>query len=253
MPFSIAGPASPALPSLDGINRATDRISSGLRIDYQQNAAEAAITGRFDAAAGENTVSIRNAINQTSALQKADQTLGQGTETIERIQALTVQAGNGALNSADRLAIDEESKGLLDQFAEDLARANFNGNSLFTNNGSGSAGLRNEGIDIEALSARLDILRQSKDSINGDQLEELQAEVSLLRANIGAELNGIESRVEQLATTGLSIESSRSRLSDADLATEMVNLIQEQIQFEASVKVFDHQRLAEESILNLLS
>ena len=29
MPFSIAGPSGAALPSLDGINKATDSISSG--------------------------------------------------------------------------------------------------------------------------------------------------------------------------------------------------------------------------------
>jgi len=66
--FLIAGPASPALPSLDGINRATDRISSGLRIDYQQNAAEAAITGRFDTAVGETTIEFRNALNQAAVI-----------------------------------------------------------------------------------------------------------------------------------------------------------------------------------------
>lgn len=243
MPFSIAGPASPALPSLDGINRATDRISSGLRIDYQQNAAEAAITGRFDTAAGENTISIRNAINQTSALQKADQTLGQGTAIVERIQALAVQSKNGTLNSDDQALITEESKGLLDQFADDIAHANFNGNQLFGG----------DGIDIEALAIKLDSLRQNMSAITSDQLEELQTEISGLRADIGAEQNTIVSQVDQLSSGSLSIESSRSRLSDTDLATEMANLIQAQIQFEASVKVFDHQRLAEESILSLLS
>jgi flagellin len=242
MPFSIAGPASTALPSLDGINRATDRISSGLRIDYQQNSAEAAITGRFDSAAGENTISIRNAINQISALQKADQTLGQGTELVERIAALSVQADNGALGKSEQSTLYNEMQGLLDQFAEDLAGAEFNGNPLF-----GS-----DGLDVEALEQKLDELR-SGDEINSDQANELQSEISRLQASIGADQNAIASQVDSLESKGLAIASSQSDLSDADLAIEIVNLIQEQINFEASVKVFNHQRMAEESILNLLS
>ena len=148
MPFSISGPASPALPSMEGINRAADRISSGLRVDYQQSAAEAAITGRFDTAAGENTISIRNAINQISALQKADQTLGQGTELVERIQALSVQAGNGALSEADQSAIKNETQGLLEQFADNLNQAEFNGNPLFGT----------DGLETEALEQKLNEL-----------------------------------------------------------------------------------------------
>jgi flagellin len=249
MPFSIAGPASPALPSLDGINRATDRISSGLRIDYQQNAAEAAITGRFDAAVGESTIEIRNALNQVSALQKADQTLGQNQELVERIQALTVQSGNGALSTDDKTLIGEEIQGLLDQFADELADANFNGNQLFDG----------DGIDTEALQLKLDSLRQNAGNepwqeLQGLQgLQELQSEVSKLRASIGSDINTIDSRIEHLSSSSIALESSRSQLSDTDLAIEVANLIQEQINFDASVKVFNHERLAEESILNLLS
>lgn len=243
MPFAIAGPSSPALPSMEGINRATDRISSGLRIDYQQNAAEAAITGRFDTATGENTISIRNAINQISALQKADQTLGQGTELVERIQALSVHAGNGATGASDKAAIQNETRGLLEQFADNLANAEFNGNKLF-----GA-----DGLEIEALEQKLRDLRQSEPGVSSGQADELQTELSRLQASIGAEQNTITTRVNTLESEGVTIAAGQSDLSDADLAAEMVTLVQEQIKFEASVKVFDHQRMAEESILNLLS
>ncbi|MFT7245864.1 MAG: flagellin-like hook-associated protein FlgL, partial [Candidatus Azotimanducaceae bacterium] len=84
-------------------------------------------------------------------------------------------------------------------------------------------------------------------------LQELQSEVSKLRASIGSDINTIDSRIEHLSSSSIALESSRSQLSDTDLAIEVANLIQEQINFDASVKVFNHQRLAEESILNLLS
>lgn len=252
MPFSIAGPASPALPSLDGNNRATDRISSGLRVDYQQNAAEAAITGRIDTVVGESTIAIRNALNQISALQKADQTLGKNQELIERIQALSVQSGNGALGADAKTLIGEEIQGLLDQFADELADANFNGNPLFDGGG----------IDTEALQLKLDSLRQSGGNAHSGPLrelqdlkglQELQSEVSELRATIGSDINAIDRRIEQLSSNSLTLETRQAQLSDTDLATEMAKLIQEQINFEASVKVFNQQRLAEASILNLLS
>ena len=76
MPFSIAGPSGPALPSLDGINKATDSISSGQQVNDKNNAMETAIVGRLDSAIGESTVSIRNAISQISSLQRPITALG---------------------------------------------------------------------------------------------------------------------------------------------------------------------------------
>ncbi len=241
MPFSIAGPASPAIPSLDGINRAVDRLSSGVRTDYQNQAAEAAISGRLDTLNGESTVNIKDAINQISALQQADQTLQQGKELTQRIQELSVQSGNGALSQTDRDVINSEVSGLVNDLDDLLENAQFNGQSLFGDNT----------VDTQPVSNQIKTL-QSNDELDLSAVDQLQADLSQLQASAGAKLSGLSQQIEQELDARLSREFQQSQIADSDIASDVVNLIKERLTFEASVKAFQHQRMAESSIINLL-
>ena len=243
MPFSIAGPSFPAIPSMEGINRAADRISNGQRVDYQNNAAEAAIAGRFDTSIGEATISIRNATNQISSLQKADQSLGYASDLIAQVQGLSVQAGNGALSDQDLGIIKNQSQALVEEAFTTLEQASFNGNPLFGNTG----------IDIERLQAKLQILRDAGNPLDQETLSDAQDEISTARASVGGEQNAIVSRIENLEDELIAAKSSRSNFADTDFAEEFVNLLKEEILFKANVAVFNHRRLAEESIINLLT
>ena len=44
-----------------------------------------------------------------------------------------------------------------------------------------------------------------------------------------------------------------SSIQDTDFAEEIANLIKEELQFKASVAVFNRQRVAEEAVLGLLT
>lgn len=241
MPFSIAGPASPALPSLDGINRATERISSGLRTEFQEQAAEAAISGRLDSQIGESTIDIRNAVNQISALQKADQTLGQGKELTQRIQELAIQSSSKLLPKADQLAIDQEMSGLVQDLDDLFQQAKFNDGALF---GSHT-------VDVSQVASKISEI----DSENVDQnnLAKIQDQIVRLQADAGAQLNDLDRSISEQFETELNLYEQRSQLTDTDLATDVAELIKEQLLFEASVKAFDHQKMAESSILQLLN
>ena len=243
MPFSIAGPSYASLPSLDGINKASDSISSGQRNDYLKNSAEAAISGRLDTAIGEETISIRNATNQISALQKADQSLGQASELIERVQALSVQSGNGALSTSDQEVIANQSQTNLNEAVDLLTDASFNGNSLFDT----------AGIDIESLQAKLTELRDTGAPLDQDALNDIQDSINVVRAEVGAEQNATISEVEALQEDIIINSNTRSELTDTDFAEEFTNLLKEELLFKANVEVFNHRQLAEQSIVNLLT
>ena len=51
----------------------------------------------------------------------------------------------------------------------------------------------------------------------------------------------------------LQLDSQLSRVEDADYASDVADLIKEQLLFEASVKAFDHQKMAEATIIELLN
>ena len=243
MPFSIAGPSGAALPSLDGINKATDSISSGQQVNFKDNSAEAAIAGRLDSATGESTVSLRNAISQISSLQKADQSLGQASELVEKIQALAVQSNNGALSPTDQNMVNRESLDLVDEASAVLKNAEFNGNTLFSESG----------INIENLKSKLDAIRSSGTPIDQASLNEVQEEINIERADVGAQQNTISSRINQISSEKDLQSNRQSEISDADFASQFADLIRQEIQFEANVKVFNHRISAEESLVSLLS
>jgi flagellin len=233
MPFSIAGPSSPAIPSLDGINRVAQRISSGISVDFRSNAAEAAIAGRIDSSLGETTVSIKNITDQVSSLQKADDTLGYVSDLVERAQAFEVQANNGALNDSDRDIIQRSQTDLLQEAQDVLQSATFNGQPLFTDQASTSLQDRLTQPDAD--------------------LTEISDDVNSQRADLGAQQNGLASQTDQLLDRQV-IDSGRlSSIQDTDFAEEIANLIKEELQFKASVAVFDRQRVAEEAVLGLLT
>jgi len=228
---------------MDGINRAADRISSGQRIDFQNNAAEAAISGRFDSLIGEATVSIRNATNQISSLHKADQSLEYTGKLIEQVQSYAVQTGNGALSGSDLNEIEKQGSTLIDEALTSLDNASFNRKRLFGENG----------IDIEQLREKILAMKNSDNAMDMDALKEIHNEISIARATIGAEENVTRSKVESIENELIAAKKSRSNIADADFAEEFANLLKEELIFQANVKVFNHRRLAQESIINMLT
>ncbi|MFT4632387.1 MAG: flagellin [Candidatus Pseudothioglobus sp.] len=233
MPFSIAGPSSPAIPSLDGINRVAQRISSGISVDFRSNAAESAIAGRIDSSLGETTVSIKNITDQVSSLQKADDTLGYVSNLLERAQALEVKANSGALSDTDRDIIQRSQTNLLQEAQSTLENARFNEQPLFTD---------------QAGSAVQDKLAQSNPNFS-----EIRDDLTSQRADIGAKQNGLASQANQLLDQQIIASGQLSQIQDTDFAEEIANLIKEELQFKASVMVFDRQRVAEEAVLGLLT
>lgn len=257
MPFSIAGPSSPALPTMKGINQAAQRISSGVSVDYRSNAAESAISGRLDSSVGETTISVKNITDQLSSLQKADDTLGYISDLVERAQSFEVQANNGALNSSDRDIIKRSQTDLLQEAQSALTSASFNDQPLFqTDAGKAlidklaqAAASSAPGSTVEASPTGSDTGTSSA----GDALQAVSGDISSLRATLGAQQGGLENQANQLLDQQLTDSGRRSAISDTDYAVEVANLLKEELQFKASVTVFNQQRLAEEAVLGLLT
>lgn len=233
MSISIASPSSPQLPSQDGLNRAAQRISSGVNVDFTNNAAEAAIAGRLDTSIGESTVGYKNVVDQISSLQKADSTLGFATSLLEQAGVIEVQLGNGSISDSDRTLLKANQADLLGQADAVIEDSSFNGNKHFTE--ESHAGLH-----------------QALDDFNST-LDHISERIIEARASVGAEISGLESEAAALLDQQLIDSQALGRIEDTDNAEATAKLIQEELQFKANTAVFNHQRLAEESVLELLS
>jgi len=113
------------------------RLSTGLRINNaKDDAAGLAIANRMTSDIRGFGVAIRNANDGLSMAQTADGALGLVTDMLQRMRELAVQAGNGSLNTDNRIASQLEIDQLKQQIDNIATQTNFNSINLL----DGSAG-----------------------------------------------------------------------------------------------------------------
>jgi len=127
--------------SMNNVDRALQtsmqRLSTGLRINNaKDDAAGLAIANRMTSDIRGFGVAIRNANDGLSMAQTADGALGLVTDMLQRMRELAVQAGNGSLNTDNRIASQLEVDQLKQQIDNIATQTNFNSINLL----DGSAG-----------------------------------------------------------------------------------------------------------------
>jgi len=130
--------AQGSLNNVDKANQlAMQRLSTGLRINSaKDDAAGLAISNRMTSDVRGFAVAIRNANDGLSMAQTADGALGLVTDMLQRMRELAVQAGNGSLNTDNRVASQLEVDQLKQQIDNIATQTNFNNINLL----DGSAG-----------------------------------------------------------------------------------------------------------------
>ena len=93
----------------DGFAKATERLSSGKRLNAAgDDAAGAAIVNRMSSQIAGMNVAIRNAGDAISMAQVAEGALHEVSEVLQRMRELAVQAANGSYSGADRVSLNQE-------------------------------------------------------------------------------------------------------------------------------------------------
>jgi len=114
-----------------------ERLSTGLRINSaKDDAAGLAITNRMTSQIRGYAVAIRNSNDGISMTQTAEGALGQVNDMLQRMRELAVQAGNGAMSSADRQSLQLEVDQMKAEINNVAAKTNHNNIKLL----DGSAG-----------------------------------------------------------------------------------------------------------------
>ena len=93
----------------DGFAKATERLSSGKRLNSAgDDAAGAAIVNRMSSQIAGMNVAKRNAGDAISMSQVAEGALHEVSEILQRMRELAVQAANGSYSGADRVSLNQE-------------------------------------------------------------------------------------------------------------------------------------------------
>jgi flagellin len=251
------------------LTKATERLSSGLRINHAaDDAAGLSISQKLEAQVRGTAQAQRNAQDGISLLQTADGALDEVHTILQRMRQLAVQGANDTMTCDDRQAIVTELTQLTSELDAISSQTTFNTQFLLDGSFFGSLQVGADcgqvlAIDLSTAnvsSASLGMGTALPNSVSTNptwtgmiaSLDTAINSVSTVRANVGAYQNRLESITRRLGIANENMSASQSRIKDADMATESVAFNKALILQQAGIAVLAQANSMPNSVLRLL-
>ncbi len=255
----------------------TRKLSSGLRVGTAaDDAAGLAIRELMRSDVSTLHQGVRNANDAISLIQTADGALQTVDEKLIRMKELAEQAATGTYDSVQRAIIDSEYQQMASEITRISMATDFNNIKLLDGNLSSDkhdgSGLNSTGklkvhfgtgndsaedyyyIQIgcttaSALGLGNNAGQASKDqggfSISTQEMAQKSLEAvnraivskDNIRAHLGALQNRLEATISNITIQAENVQAAESRISDADVATEMTQFVRNQVLSNSAVSM----------------
>ena len=253
------------------------RLSTGLRVNSaKDDAAGLAIAERMNTQVRGMNVAIRNANDAISLSQTAEGALSKINDMGQRMRELAVQSANATNNDTDRASLDAEFQALSAEIKRNLEGTSFNGTKLFAalatmtfqvgaNNAAtdqiavvttnlttetSMTGILGGGAGGGAAAADIKDVGKSREAL--DKLDKMLATVNAKRAEFGATQNRFEAVIQTLQVSAENQTAARSRIMDADFASETAALTRAQVLQQAGTSMLSQANSLPNNVLSLL-
>ncbi|MFQ2103634.1 flagellin [Aeromonas rivipollensis] len=265
------------------------RLASGLRINSaKDDAAGLQISNRLTSQINGLDQGNRNANDGISLAQTAEGAMDEMTSMLQRMRTLAQQSANGSNSDSDRDALQKE----MDQLGSEINRISkdttFAGTKLLDGTYSGSFQVgadanqtisfnlnQTDGFSISGIAAAataagtaalvVNTVFTSGSTAGGISIstqakaqDVLLATDSMLkvvdgkRAELGAVQNRLDSTIRNQANISENVNAARSRIRDADFATETANMTKQNILQQAASSILAQANQRPQSALQLL-
>jgi flagellin len=255
------------------------RLSSGLRVNSaKDDAAGLAIAERMNAQLRGMNVAMRNANDAISLSQTAEGALGNVANMLQRMRELAVQAANGTNTAADRTSLNNEYLQLAREATRTLGGTQFNGQNIlsttvastFQVGANTSSALDQISVAAFAWTSVGAITTAIGSAVGTDPttaiagtagtfavaaitaLDAAIDSVNSQRAVFGAAQNRFENVIANLAVSSENQAAARSRIMDADYASETANLSRASILQQAGNAMVAQANQLPQQVLALL-
>ncbi len=253
------------------ISRTMSHLSTGLRIvTGSDDPAGIGLMATFKAQLGGIRMAIQNAEDGLSLMSTADSALADNMDILLRMRDIAVRASSDAtLTTSSRQSMQQEYIDLRAELTRRSDAIAFNTKILF------SGGLSGKTIQVgpdntAAYLLTIVIPRLSVTSMNGrnivsacvSQLLSAQKAISLiqsaingfasLQTTVGAQAKSLERLVNDLRAEEVNLAAASSRISDADMATEVSEFAKQQIIAQAATAMIAQANANPQSVLKLL-
>ncbi len=254
------------------------RLASGLRINSaKDDAAGLQISNRLTSQINGLDQGNRNANDGISLAQTAEGAMDEVTTMLQRMRTLAQQSANGSNNTDDRTAIQAEVNQLSSEIDRISSDTTFGGKKILDGSfsgdfqvgadanqtisfaisfamtidgiaGSGSTTISGftsgtDGIDVSTASASQTVLAN---------VDKMIKAVDSKRAELGAVQNRLDSTIRNQSNVSENVSAARSRIRDADFATETANMTKQNILQQAASSVLAQANQRPQSALSLL-
>jgi len=260
----------------DEIHTNIERLSSGLRINQAaDDASGLAVSEQLRTQVRGLNQAQRNIQNGISFIQTTEGYLQETQDVLQRVHEHAVQSANGIYSDEDRQQIQVEVTQLIDEVNRIAEHAQFNELNLLTGRFSEAAGVgvafhiganidQNETVFVESMTGEalgivdaqgqaLISIATAADANNSIAVvDEAIRQVSTQRADLGAYQNRFEFAQEGVAVAAENLAASRSRITDVDIAEEVVEFVKNQILIQSNSSMLAQANVLPQSALQLL-
>ena len=248
------------------------RLSSGLRVNSSKDdAAGLAIAERMNAQVRGMNVAVRNANDGISLAQTADGALASIGDSLQRMRELAVQSRNSTNSDSDKQSLNLEFTQLSSEIGRVLGGTTFNGKAILGADAGtltfqvGANVTSNDTIDIATSNLTTDTTITSVTSASIGSASDATAlatvitaidaaldDINSQRAVYGASQNRFSAVITNLQTSVENQSAAKSRIMDADFASETANMSRAQILQQAGTAMVAQANQLPQQVLKLL-
>jgi len=260
--------------SQSSLSQSMQRLSSGLRINSaKDDAAGLAIAERMNAQVRGMNVAIRNSNDGISLAQTAEGALSKVGDSLQRMRELAVQARNSTNSDDDKDSLNKEFVELQSEIKRVLGGTAFNGKKIL---GSDATALT---FQVGANTTSDDVITVNTTDMTQDTtitavtvntakidntatagaiatvIDDIDTAIDTInnkRATFGATQSRFDAVIANLQQSVENQSAARSRIMDADFASETANLSRAQILQQAGNAMIAQANQAPQQVLSLL-
>jgi flagellin len=249
------------------------RLATGVRINQaEDDSAGFAITKKLEAKTRGQAQALANIGDAKGMLTVGEGALNTVMSVLQTMKEKTIQAANDTMGADERDQIQNQIAALRSEVGDILGYTEFNGTSLFAAGGT-SFTFQVNAQDGDTFKAVLDGIavgsvgaaNLNSISVNGtgsagatarqSAISTIDTAISAVADNlakIGDSQMRLTFKQENLNTSMVNYESSKSRIMDADFAKEQMNIVKMQILQQTGIATLAQANSAPQSVLSLL-
>jgi flagellin len=260
--------------SQNSLATSMQRLSSGLRVNSaKDDAAGLAIAERMTAQVRGMNVAIRNANDGISMAQTAEGALSKVGDSLQRMRELAIQARNSTNSDSDKDSLHKEFGELQAEITRVLRGTSFNDKKILGSDGGTFAFQVGANTDDEDtisvaftnMASHTAVLGVTGTTVKidntasaaaiGSVIEDIDTAIDTVnnqRATFGATQSRFEAVISNLQIAVENQSAARSRILDADFASETANLSRAQILQQAGNAMIAQANQLPQMVLRLL-